>query len=152
MRRMLGKETVCSLSRRQCWAAASGTLLLVPLALILRGMREARRMRRCRRADRARATIDLTHWLHEAPNDDAPPQSPDDLTRIKGIGPKMAAILRQAGILTYADLARAELTRLEEILASERLLSLAKPATWQDQARLASQAAWEDLQALQQRL
>ena len=152
MRRLLGKGTVCSLSRRQCWAVASGTLLLVPLALILRGMREARWMRRRRRADRACATIDLTHLLHEASDVDAPPQASDDLTRIKGIGPKMAAILRQAGILTYTELAQTDLTRLEEILASERLLSLAKPATWQDQARLASQAAWEDLQALQQRL
>ena len=103
-------------------------------------------------ADRACATIDLTHLLHETPNDDAPPQSPNDLTRIKGIGPKMAAILQQAGILTYADLARAELTRLEEILASERLLSLAQPETWLEQSRLASRAAWEDLQTLQQRL
>lgn len=143
---------MCLLSRRQCWAAATGTLLLVPMALILRGMRQARRMRRRRLADRATTTIDLTHLLHDAPNDEAPSQAPEDLTRIKGIGPKMAAVLRQADIQTYADLAQTELSRLEAILAQERLLSLAKPDTWLDQARLASQAAWEDLQALQRKI
>jgi len=101
---------------------------------------------------RANTTIDLTHLLHDEATEDVSSPAPEDLTRIKGIGPKMAAILQQASILTYADLARTELKRLEEILASEQLLSLAQPATWLEQARLASQAAWEDLQALQQEL
>lgn len=153
MRRILGKRG-CSLSRRQRWVVASGTLLLVPMALILRSVSKARRARKRRAADRmkASATIDLTHLLHEAPDEDVTSPAPDDMTRIKGIGPKMAAILQQAGILTYVDLAQTELIRLEEILAREQLLSLAKPETWLAQARLASQAAWEDLQALQQKL
>lgn len=153
MLRTLGKRK-CLLSRRQRWAVASGSLLLVPMALILRSVRKARRARKRQAADgmRASETIDLTYLLHDVMDDDVPSPAPDDLTRIKGIGLKMAAILRQAGILTYADLAQMELTRLEDILAQERLLSLAKPETWLEQARLASQAAWEDLQALQQKL
>ncbi len=154
MRQILRQETVCALSRRQRWAVAIGTLLLVPIALILRGMRKARRLRKRQMMDRMKASkiIDLTHLLHKMPDDDMMSPAPDDLTRIKGIGLKTSAILQHAGIQTYADLAQTELTRLEEILAQERLLSLAKPDTWLDQARLASRGAWEDLQALQRKL
>ena len=153
MLRTLGKRK-CLLSRRQRWAVASGSLLLVPMALILRGVRKARRLRQQRAADRMRAntTIDLTHLLHDEATEDVSSPAPDDLTRIKGIGPKMAAVLQRAGILTYEDLAQTELSRLEDILAREQLLSLSKPETWLEQSRLASRAAWEDLQTLQQRL
>ena len=153
MRRILG-ERMCSLSRRQCWAVAIGTLLLAPMAIILRGLRKARRLRQQRAADRMRAntTIDLTHLLHDEATEDVSSPAPNDLTRIKGIGPKMAAVLQRAGILTYEDLAQTELSRLEDILAREQLLSLSKPETWLEQSRLASRAAWEDLQTLQQRL
>jgi predicted flap endonuclease-1-like 5' DNA nuclease len=153
MRRILG-ERMCSLSRRQCWAVATGTLLLAPMAIILRGLRKARRLRQQRAADRMRAntTIDLTHLLHDEATEDVSSPAPNDLTRIKGIGPKMAAVLQRAGILTYEDLAQTELSRLEDILAREQLLSLSKPETWLEQSRLASRAAWEDLQTLQQRL
>jgi len=101
---------------------------------------------------RANTTIDLTHLLHDEATEDVSSPAPNDLTRIKGIGPKMAAVLQRAGILTYEDLAQTELSRLEDILAREQLLSLSKPETWLEQSRLASRAAWEDLQTLQQRL
>ncbi len=47
---------------------------------------------------------------------------PDDFSRIKGIGPKYARLLKEAGITTYADLAATD---------PERLRSITNPPSWQ---------------------
>jgi predicted flap endonuclease-1-like 5' DNA nuclease len=91
----------------------------------------------------------------DEPSADVPsveePAVPDDLKRIEGIGPKIAGVLQEAGITTYAQLADAEVSGLEQILgeADPRLLRLAKPATWPEQAALAAAGEWDALQALQ---
>lgn len=79
------------------------------------------------------------------------PSKPDDLKRIEGIGPKMASVLQEAGITTYAQLAKTDVSRLEQILeeADPRLLRLANPTTWPEQAALAAAGEWEALGALQ---
>lgn len=60
----------------------------------------------------------------------------DDLTLIKGIGPKMAGLLHKAGIQTLAQLAETELAVLQEIVdeAGSRY-RLADPTTWPSQAK-----------------
>jgi predicted flap endonuclease-1-like 5' DNA nuclease len=63
----------------------------------------------------------------------APPRAaevpaPDDLQRIEGIGPKISGLLQAAGI-TIAD-----------------------PATWPEQARLAAAGRWDELEILQEEL
>ena len=75
----------------------------------------------------------------------------DDLQRIEGIGPKLASVLGEAGIRTFATLANTDVERLEQILqeADPRLLRLANPSTWPEQAALASAGDWEALEALQ---
>ncbi len=80
--------------------------------------------------------------------------APDDLERIEGIGPKIAGVLQAAGITTFAQLADADLSRLQQILrdADPRLLRLANPATWSEQAALAASDQWEALGALQKEL
>jgi predicted flap endonuclease-1-like 5' DNA nuclease len=84
------------------------------------------------------------------------PEAPsaDDLTRIEGIGPKIAGVLQAAGMTTFAQLADADVLRLEQILegADPRLLRLARPATWPEQAALAAAGEWEALEALQNQL
>jgi small subunit ribosomal protein S2 len=79
-----------------------------------------------------------------------PPADPDDLTRIEGIGPKLSSVLQEAGILTYARLADATPEELTGILeaADPRLLRLAHPASWPEQAALAATGEWEALDAL----
>ncbi len=74
---------------------------------------------------------------------------PDDLTRIKGIGPKTAHILQQAGISSYQELADTSIQEVKELLekANYRLLD---PTTWIEQARLAADEEWEELDKLQQ--
>jgi predicted flap endonuclease-1-like 5' DNA nuclease len=80
------------------------------------------------------------------------PVAPDDLTVIEGIGPKIASLLREAGILTLAQLAGAPLERLDEILSNARLRHLAHPETWPEQARLAAAGDWDSLLRLQKTL
>jgi predicted flap endonuclease-1-like 5' DNA nuclease len=79
---------------------------------------------------------------------------PDDLKRIEGIGPKISGVLQEAGITTYVQLADAEVGRLEQILgeADPRLMRLAKPTTWPEQAALAAAGEWDALRALQNEL
>jgi len=85
--------------------------------------------------------------------EEAPPE-PDDLKRIEGIGPKMSSVLQEAGITTFAQLAEADVSHLEQVLeeADPRLLRLANPATWTEQAALAAAGEWEALEALQNEL
>jgi predicted flap endonuclease-1-like 5' DNA nuclease len=83
-----------------------------------------------------------------------PPTARDDLKRIEGIGPKFSSILQEAGILTYAQLAAASADELESILKAKdpRLLRLADPVAWREQAALAATGEWEALEALQGKL
>ena len=82
------------------------------------------------------------------------PPTPDDLKRIEGIGPKISSVLQAAGITTFAQLAATEVSRLEQILeeADPRLLRLADPTTWPEQARQAAAGDWDALKALQNEL
>jgi predicted flap endonuclease-1-like 5' DNA nuclease len=81
----------------------------------------------------------------------APPE-PQDLARIEGIGPRISGLLQEAGILTYAQLAAAEVSKLEQILADAGLAHLANPGTWPEQASLAAAEDWAALESLQDRL
>ncbi len=80
--------------------------------------------------------------------------SVDDLEIVEGIGPKIAAVLREAGITTFAQLASLEPERLRQILADRdpKLLRITDPATWPEQARLAAGGEWEALTRLQDEL
>ena len=70
--------------------------------------------------------------------------SPDDLTVIEGIGPKIDQALKRAGIMTFADLANSEVQSIQEILLAENF-RLADPETWPEQARLAAEGKLDEL-------
>ena len=78
---------------------------------------------------------------------------PQDLRKIEGIGPKIAGILSDNGILNYAQLAAASAEDLRKILdeAGPRY-RIANPSSWPEQASLAAEEKWDELQALQDRL
>ena len=80
-----------------------------------------------------------------------PPQEPEDLSRIEGIGPKIDSVLKVAGISTYSQLAETEVDQLQVIL-KEVGLSRFNPETWPEQASLAAQGNWDGLSALQEEL
>jgi predicted flap endonuclease-1-like 5' DNA nuclease len=83
----------------------------------------------------------------------AEPVEKQNLTRIEGIGPKTEAVLNDAGILNYAQLASAEVSQLAEILAAagSRYRTM-KPDTWPQQASLAAESKWDELKALKGRI
>lgn len=75
----------------------------------------------------------------------------DDLVIIEGIGPKVAAILKQNGIHTFAQLADAAIPVLQKILADNGLGFL-KPDSWPAQSRLAAEGKMDELKAMQDKL
>jgi beta-lactam-binding protein with PASTA domain/predicted flap endonuclease-1-like 5' DNA nuclease len=75
----------------------------------------------------------------------------DDLKRIEGIGPKISEVLRDAGIVTFTQLAAAGAQHLGKIL-EQAGLPFTDPATWPEQAKLAAAGDWQALDALQKKL
>ena len=86
-----------------------------------------------------------------APKAAPEPVKPDDLAKIEGIGPKVASVLQAAGFQTFALLADADVGKLEEILAANKL-QMMNPGSWPQQAKLAAEGKWDELQKLQDEL
>ena len=74
----------------------------------------------------------------------------DDLKKIEGIGPKIASTLAEAGISTFADLAKADVAKISEIIADVRGNHV--PDTWPKQAALAAAGKWDELKKWQDEL
>ena len=78
------------------------------------------------------------------------PVHKDDLKRIEGIGPKIEKMLNDDLIFTWAELAEAPVDRLRGILRKGgNRYKMHDPKSWPDQAKLASEGRWEELQELQ---
>ncbi len=81
------------------------------------------------------------------------PEKPDNLRKIEGIGPKVAQLLNEAGILTSEQLAQTESDRLRTILEEAGgVFKAMDPASWPEQAGLAAKGDWEALKILQDQL
>jgi len=79
------------------------------------------------------------------------PMVEDDLTEIKGIGPKVSQALKTAGIRNFHQLALAGEQRLRSIL-KEANASIVDPSSWGEQAHLAAQGKWSQLEDLQKQI
>ena len=77
----------------------------------------------------------------------------DDLTKIEGVGPKIAELLNKAGIHTFAELAVSSDAKVRKILqeAGPRF-QMHDPRTWNQQAKLAANGKWKELEKLQDEL
>lgn len=91
------------------------------------------------------------HVEHDETVVHAEPAAPDDLTTLEGIGPKVAKLLADNGIPTFAALAEADLDKLRELLVGAGYQYM-EPAGWIDQAKLAAAGDTEGLQKLQDEL
>lgn len=79
--------------------------------------------------------------------------SGDDLTKVEGIGPKIAEILGAAGIGSYADLAKSDVENIKEILAEAgNRYKAHDPSTWPKQAEFAAEGKWDELKKWQDEL
>ena len=77
----------------------------------------------------------------------------DDLTIVEGIGPKIAELLQNGGINTWAELASSEVERVQEILTEAGSnFRTHNPGTWSRQAQLAVDGQWDELKTLQDEL
>lgn len=80
-------------------------------------------------------------------------KGPNDLTVVEGIGPKINELFNNAGVITFAQLAKQTVPQMQKVLddAGARY-KLAKPGTWAQQAALAAENKWSELKALQDKL
>lgn len=77
----------------------------------------------------------------------------DDLEKVEGIGPKIAEVLTEAGIDTFAKLADSTPEAIREIMdAAGSQFASHDPATWPQQAKLAADGKWDELKAWQDEL
>lgn len=73
----------------------------------------------------------------------------DDLKIIEGIGPKMATILNDAGIISFKQLATTKIKTLKEILAAAgSRYNTHNPSNWSKQANLAADGKLDELKKL----
>jgi predicted flap endonuclease-1-like 5' DNA nuclease len=77
----------------------------------------------------------------------------DDLTKIEGVGKKIAELLVKDGITSFELLGKATAKKLKGILeAAGPRFSVHTPTTWAKQAKLAAADKWEQLEKLQAEL
>ena len=77
----------------------------------------------------------------------------DDLSKVEGIGPKIAEHFNAAGIHTFAELAATSVERLQEILTEAGpAYASHNPGTWPKQAEMAAAGKWDELKAWQDEL
>ena len=75
----------------------------------------------------------------------------DDLTKIEGIGPKVAKVLKEAGITTFEELADAAAGDVQKSLDAAGM-QMMNPEGWIDQAKLAAKGDWQGFAKLQKEL
>lgn len=77
----------------------------------------------------------------------------DDLTKIEGIGPKIAELLKADGIETFEKLAKSGVDTVKTILDNAgKRFQMHNPATWAEQAKLAAKGEWTSLKKWQDEL
>ena len=75
---------------------------------------------------------------------------PDDLKVVEGIGPKTELLLKDNGINNWAELAATSIDKLKSIIdAAGSRFRLLDPNTWPEQARLATNGNWKELEEYQ---
>jgi predicted flap endonuclease-1-like 5' DNA nuclease len=77
----------------------------------------------------------------------------DDLQQVEGIGPKIEELINKEGIYSFEQLSNTSHIRISHILknAGPRF-QMHDPTTWPEQARLAKEGKWEELQILKDKL
>ncbi|PHR36943.1 MAG: 50S ribosomal protein L17 [Fluviicola sp.] len=112
--------------------------------------KNTRRSRRGGSGSGASATeTENTEVATESPVEDAPAKA-DDLTKIEGIGPKIAETLTAAGVVTYSDLAGTDAEKIADIIKDVRGKHVTD--TWPKQAKMAADGQWDELKKWQDEL
>ena len=81
------------------------------------------------------------------------PAKPKDLQKVEGIGPQIANILINNGIMDLEDLSNTSVAKLEKILETAgSKYNIADPSTWPEQAALGAKGDWEAMEKLKDEL
>jgi len=76
--------------------------------------------------------------------------TPDDLTKIEGIGKKIADLLAAEKIESFKDLSKTSAKKLKNILeVAGSKFNVHDPSSWPEQAKLAAAGKWAELKELQ---
>ena len=77
----------------------------------------------------------------------------NDLTVVEGIGPKINDLFNNAGVKTFAQLAKQTEPQMRKVLDDGgSRFRIANPSTWAQQAALAADNKWDELKKLQDNL
>jgi predicted flap endonuclease-1-like 5' DNA nuclease len=71
--------------------------------------------------------------------------SPDDLTQLNGIGPRISSILADGGVTTYEELEHTDTSELRKIIAQGGALPPSSLDSWPTQASYAARGDWQGL-------
>jgi DivIVA domain-containing protein len=86
-------------------------------------------------------------------DDDVSSSKKDDLEIIEGIGPKIAELLVKGDISTFRALATTPVYKIKELLtAAGPHFAMHDPTSWVEQALLAEEGKFDELEALKERL
>ncbi len=81
------------------------------------------------------------------------PAAGDKLNKIEGIGPKIASVLTDAGLSSFALLSKSTPEAIREILDNaDGNFAAHNPTTWPKQAEMAAAGNWDELKAWQDEL
>ena len=81
------------------------------------------------------------------------PARPEELEKVEGIGPKIASILIENGIMDLEDLSKTSVDTLNKILdQAGSQYNVADPSTWPEQAALGARGDWEAMEKLKEEL
>ena len=125
-------------------------LVLVVLALIIGWIYQQSKAQQ-KKSEQQKAAEKQTVEVSELPKSEKVKTGNDDLTRIEGIGPKVAGVLKNAGITSFDSLANADTAEVKNVL-NEAGLQMMNPEGWIEQAELAAKEDWDGLQKLQDEL
>ena len=79
--------------------------------------------------------------------------APVNFTKIEGVGPKIAELLKKAGFSTYEELAKAKKSTLKSILQEAgKRYQMHDPSTWAKQSKLLAKGKLDELKKLQAEL
>lgn len=83
----------------------------------------------------------------------APKAKADDLTKIEGVGPKIAELLVAAGLNSFAAVAASDTDAIKAILEEGgSQFNAHDPSTWTQQAQMAADGKWDELKTWQDEL
>ncbi|HQE12032.1 MAG TPA: 50S ribosomal protein L17 [Flavipsychrobacter sp.] len=150
-----GYTRIIKLPRRFGDAADMGMIELVDFNEIYKTGKDesAKKTRRSRRSSSAKKEETTAAPAQAFVAETVAAPAVDDLAIIEGIGPKIAAVLNENGITTFAALAEKTAEEIKAILdAAEGNFNAADATTWSEQAKMAAEGKMDELKAWQDEL